>query len=883
MRQDGRSASLTAPNGRAQKLLLDAVITDAAMTPPDLPLLEAAANGSALGDAIEAGAIASAVLSVHRDSALLVNSTKANIGHTESASGMMGLTRLIGSLNHAQVPPNAQLTRLAQPVAIALLPKANAILPTNLATIADLQSGVASSFGLGGTIASAALQSTGLGQTAACKPLWFKRCSFLWVRPVCLHVQWRGAISGIVLREQPAFPSSTCRDNEVEMQIRAVGLNFRDVLLVLGEYPSAQMEDPGSDCAAVVSSTGATVHNLKRGDELFGMSAGCLSSFIRARSDARLMAKRPPCISAQAVCTLPSTWCAVHEVTREAKLHGRKSALLHAAAGGVGLVSVEYCGWLRVDMIATAGSSHKHSVLRSLEVNRSCSSRDGPSFAHGIAKQMAALRLDGACNSLIDDFSSAAIATLKEGSTFVEIGKRAAWSLKRFGSATRGSTRLVTLDMASAVADRMSWFHGLLLTLASRLQDKVVSSLPLTSFSINNVHAAFHLLKSGNNIGKVVVFSPFTNLLRVQLRRETAAAVNGGGDGGQASSPVRTAAVSLSEVIEAAERIAETRVDADAPLMEAGIDSLGGVELRNQLQRAVGTALPSTLMFDHPTARELAALFEAQAANAAAAPAQQIRLKPASDGTLPAASLDGLSCVLPGARSLEVFSSLTQCTADCIVEVPLERWDVSTDLPETIAYRARHAGFMQGAELCDNSSFGVSPAEAAAMDPQQRLLLECSYSVLHTARFDRLALSGSLTGMFLGIASNEFGQILAASPIGSSVYAATGSALSVAAGRVSYTLGLNGPCVSYDTACSAALSACHAALRALQLSESTSSVAAGANMMLTPRVALAFAVAGDSPSGLSTFDARADGFTRGEACGAASLNSGESSTSFWCG
>ena len=93
------------------------------------------------------------------------------------------------------------------------------------------------------------------------------------------------------------------------------------------------------------------------------------------------------------------------------------------------------------------------------------------------------------------------------------------------------------------------------------------------------------------------------------------------------------------------------------------------------------------------------------------------------------------------------------------------------------------------------------------MDPQQRLLLERGYESLHSARLDRGSLAGSLTGFFLGIAGSDFTGLLSAIPAGSSVYAATGSSLSIACGRVSYVLGLHGPCASYDTACSAALTA----------------------------------------------------------------------------
>eukprot|EP00964_Phaeocystis_antarctica_P004954 scaffold2700_cov72-Phaeocystis_antarctica.AAC.1 len=148
------------------------------------------------------------------------------------------------------------------------------------------------------------------------------------------------------------------------------------------------------------------------------------------------------------------------------------------------------------------------------------------------------------------------------------------------------------------------------------------------------------------------------------------------------------------------------------------------------------------------------------------------------------------------------------------------------------------------------------------MDPQQRLLLERGYEALHATGLRRAELMGSATGVFLGIAANDFVDVLKASPAGRSVYAATGSSHSIAAGRLSYVLGLQGPCVSFDTACSSALAAGHAAWRAVQLRECERALLASVNLMLTPTVHSVFAVAGmTSAAGrCHTFDARADGF-----------------------
>ena len=132
---------------------------------------------------------------------------------------------------------------------------------------------------------------------------------------------------------------------------------------------------------------------------------------------------------------------------------------------------------------------------------------------------------------------------------------------------------------------------------------------------------------------------------------------------------------------------------------------------------------------------------------------------------------------------------------------------------------------------------------------------------------------GSVVGVYVGVWACEYAAVLRTSAAGRSVYAATASACSVVVGRLSFALGLQGPCVSYDTACSSSLAALHGGLRALQHGECKTALVAGVNMLFDPAQNFATASAGMTSAGgrCHTFDSRADGYARGEACGAAAL------------
>ncbi len=221
----------------------------------------------------------------------------------------------------------------------------------------------------------------------------------------------------------------------------------------------------------------------------------------------------------------------------------------------------------------------------------------------------------------------------------------------------------------------------------------------------------------------------------------------------------------------------------------------------------------------------------------------------------------GMSCRFPGADSTASFWQLLAEARDAIGPFP-DRIGGSSDDPTPWK-----GGFVDGVDLFDPAFFGISPREAATMDPQQRLVLEGAWLALEDAGVPPSTLVGSSSGVFVGITTSDYGQLTRG--VGDDVYLATGAALNAASGRVSYVLGLQGPCMSIDTACSSSLVAMHAACQSLRVGDCDLALASGVNVLLMPDSFELFSRWGmlASDGRCKTFDAAADGFTRGEGCG----------------
>jgi len=321
----------------------------------------------------------------------------------------------------------------------------------------------------------------------------------------------------------------------------------------------------------------------------------------------------------------------------------------------------------------------------------------------------------------------------------------------------------------------------------------------------------------------------------------------------------------LSELLE----IESDEIDVREPFASYGMGSAELVSLSGELEDWLGRELSPDLAYECPTietlARYLAESPDVTQSTTTVGEVRQAQPEPIA--------IIGIGCRFPGANNPQAFWQLLRDGVDAISEVPAERFnleeffDPNPEIPGKI--NTRWGGFLDQVDQFDPRFFGISPREAARMDPQQRLLLELTWEALEDGGQVRERLAGTETGVFVGISNNDYGRRQFADLCRIDAYAGTGSALSIAANRISYVFDFRGPSVAIDTACSSSLVAIHMACGSLRTGESTLALAGGVNLILSPAVTINFTKAGAmAPDGrCKTFDARANGYVRSEGAG----------------
>jgi len=312
----------------------------------------------------------------------------------------------------------------------------------------------------------------------------------------------------------------------------------------------------------------------------------------------------------------------------------------------------------------------------------------------------------------------------------------------------------------------------------------------------------------------------------------------------------------------------------NTPLLNM-IDSLQLLTLHNWLEKATETSLKPDFLFNHPTPMRIQNFFRKSST------VPPVPTTSASIEKEPIAIV-GVACKFPG--DVDSLADMWEAMVNkktFASKAPFSRWNLDAIEKKGMTVHdveklssLQYGCFLSEVDSFDPSFFGISAAEAADMDPNHKLILEITTKALYDSGHTKSSLDGSSTGVFIGMSNSDYHDVPGAGfKDCKSVYGATGSALSVAAGRVSFLLGLRGPSFVVDAACASSLVALNQACTALQLNQCESAVVTSINLMLAPWISIAYARAGMlSPDGqCHTFDESANGYCRGEGCGAVVL------------
>jgi NADPH:quinone reductase-like Zn-dependent oxidoreductase/acyl carrier protein len=317
------------------------------------------------------------------------------------------------------------------------------------------------------------------------------------VSAVRLEIPQRGVLDNLVLVPlQRRAPQA----GEVEIEVKATGLNFRDVLNALGMYPG-DAGLLGAECAGTIVAVGAGVTGLKPGQQVMAIAAGSFSSYVIV--PAISVWANPGHLSFAQMATIPITFLtAQYGLRRLAGIKAGDRVLIHAAAGGVGLAAVQLAQGAGAEIFATA-SLPKWETLKAMGVSHIMNSRS-LQFAEQVMEATGGQGVDIVLNSLAGEFIPKSLGVLGTGGRFLEIGKREIWTAAHMAEA-RPDVAYFAYDLAELLQSQPQELQALLGDLLREFGEGKLQALPHTDFPIESAATAFRHMGQGKHIGKVVV------------------------------------------------------------------------------------------------------------------------------------------------------------------------------------------------------------------------------------------------------------------------------------------------------------------------------------------------------------------------------------------
>ncbi|ORY63395.1 uncharacterized protein BCR38DRAFT_410325 [Pseudomassariella vexata] len=321
-------------------------------------------------------------------------------------------------------------------------------------------------------------------------------------RPLKMGIGTTGALDTLFFHDVEDY---VIGDTEIELQVMATGMNFKDVVIAMGQLPSPYI---GIECAGVVSRVGPNVCNLCVGDRVCAMSEGAYSTL--ARCPATSAARIPSSMSFEVAASIPVVYCtAYYGIVELARLERGERILIHAAAGGVGQAAIQLSKMLGVEIYATVGSPDKKQFIMEnygIPEDHIFSSRD-TSFGPAIREMTGGAGVDVVINSLAGEFLRETWDCIAHFGRFIEIGKRDITSNTRLEMAKFNyNATFSSVDLTVLAAERpvhMARTFDAVMKLFEAETVKTIS--PITVFGIAEIEKAFRLLQSGKTIGKLVV------------------------------------------------------------------------------------------------------------------------------------------------------------------------------------------------------------------------------------------------------------------------------------------------------------------------------------------------------------------------------------------